>query len=415
MTDTTQKKQPVCDAEAARLLAIQTGGKKHSRIGDALLSALFIGTVFFFAVLFWLLPDRAMSETENRALAGAPKVTVSSILDGKFTADIAVYMADQFPARDFFVTVKAGVETLLGKGGNNGVLIGDGGTLVTREDLPNTDNMKTNLSAIAAFSAYCEAGGIPVTVAITGRTADVLDHTLPAYYGSAYSDRLWDTLQSQANALGVDILNLRDPLRARAKAGEYVYYRTDHHWTTLGAYYGTADILSAMGKTIAPIDTFTRETVSDAFYGTTWSKAGASWIEPDTMEFFRYDGDESYSTSILDLGSERTFPGFYDTDYLTKKDKYSAFISGNRALVRVQAIDGEPRETLLLFKDSFAHAAVPFLAQHYDLIIADLRYYNTKAPVGLLGEYDVDAVLFLYNVDTLTASASQNMLNVGLE
>ncbi len=411
MTDKKTQKIPECDAEAARLLQIQltTGARRGT--GDILLTALFLGAIFVFAILFWLLPDRAMSETENRSLAQAPKVTAERILDGKFTADIAEYMADQFPARDFFVTLKAAAETALGRGGNNGVLFGDGETLVTREDLPNTQNMQTNLAAIAAFSDYCESVGIPALTAITGRTADVLDHTLPAYYGSAYSDRLWETLAEESAAAGVELLNLRDPLRARAEAGEYVYYRTDHHWTTLGAYYGYAAIAEGMGLTPAPLSDFDRRTVSLTFYGTTWSTAGASWIDPDTMEFFRFDGDDAYTTTIVDNGTG--FAGFYDMDYLAKKDKYSAFIGGNNALVTVTKDGGEDRETLLLFKDSFAHAAVPFLAQHYDLVIVDLRYYK-KAPVSLIDEYGIDAVLFLYNVDSLTASASQRLLMASL-
>lgn len=413
MTDKKTQKIPACDAEAARLLAIQLQSGNHRKAGDLLLTALFLGAIFVFAILFWLLPDKAMSERENRTLAQAPKVTVERILDGKFTADIAEYMADQFPARDFFVTLKAAAETALGRGGNNGVLFGTDETLVTREDLPSLDNMKTNLSAIAAFSAYCDSVGVPVTTAITGRNADVLDHTLPAYYGSAYSDRLWTNLQTEADAAGAALLNLRDPLRARAQAGEYVYYRTDHHWTTLGAYYGYAEIAEAMGLTPAPLSDFDRRTVSLTFYGTTWSTAGASWINPDTMEFFRFEGDETYVTSVLDTGNERNFVGFYDLDYLAKKDKYSAFIGGNNALVTVTKDGGEDRDTLLLFKDSFAHAAVPFLAQHYDLIIVDLRYYK-QAPVTLIDEYGIDAVLFLYNVDSLTASASQRLLMASL-
>lgn len=412
MTDKKMQKLPTCDAEAARLLEIQLQSGNYRKAGDLLLTVLFLGAIFVFAILFWLLPDRAMSETENRTLAQAPKVTAERILDGKFTADIAEYMADQFPARDFFVNLKAAAETALGRGGNNGVLFGAGETLVTREDLPSIDNMKTNLSAISAFSAHCESLGIPVTTAITGRTADVLDHTLPAYYGSEYSDRLWAALQTEADGAGVDLLNLRDPLRARAQAGEYVYYRTDHHWTTLGAYYGYAAIAEKMGVTPAPPSDFDRRTVSLTFYGTTWSTAGASWIDPDTMEFFRFDGEDAYTTTIVDDGT--SFTGFYDTDYLAKKDKYSAFIGGNNALVTVTKNGGEGRDTLLLFKDSFAHAAVPFLAQHYDLVIVDLRYYK-KAPVHLIDEHGIDAVLFLYNVTSLTASDSQRLLTASLD
>lgn len=413
MAEEKKLKLPQCDREAARLLSLQLTDAKGRRAGDLALVSLFLAAIFTFAVLFWALPDRESSERENRQLAQIPKVTLERVLDGKFTADIAEYMADQFPGRDFFVTVKALSETALGKGGNNGVLFGAGETLVTREDLPNTDNLRVNLTAIAAFSDWCAAQDIPAVTAVAGRTADVLTHTLPSYYGSVYSDRLWDTLQSEAEAAGLTFVNLRTPLRTRAEDGEYVYYRTDHHWTTLGAYYGYADIAAALGIKAHPLSDFERRTVSLSFLGTTWSTAGASWIDADTMEFFRYEGDDAFTTTIVDDG--RTFAGFYDTDYLPKKDKYSAFIGGNSALVTVTADEpSEERETLLLVKDSFAHAAVPFLARHYDLLIVDLRYYKSRV-TSLVTEYGIDRVLFLYNVDSLTAAASQRMLQAGIE
>lgn len=412
MADKNEKKLPVADREAARLLAIQTNETMHRRVGDLTLIALFLSAIFTFAVLFWVLPDRAVSETENRDLASLPKFTAERLLEGKYTSEIADYMADQFPARDFFVTVSAFWDRVLLRGAHNGILFGEDGTLIPRDNVPNTDNIKTNLEAIDAFASYCKARGIPTLTAITGRTADVLSHTLPDYAGE-YSARLWAALDEAASVYeNANLLLLSEPLKRRAEAGEYVYYRTDHHWTTLGAFYGAAEILSALGKDSLPPASYTREVVSESFTGTAWSTSGAFWTAPDTMEFFRYEGDGAFTTAIVDNGT--SFEGFYDRAYLTKKDKYSAFIGGNHGLVTVTKNGGTDRPTMLLLKDSFAHAAVPFLAEQFDLVIVDLRYYK-KLPVDLPDEYGIDTVLFLYNADTLTASASQRLLTAGLE
>lgn len=405
-------KTPECDREAARLLTIQMGGGKKAQFLDRAFVILFAALLFALAILFWALPDRTFSETENKDLTQLPKFTVERLIDGSYTADIAEYMADQFPGRDFFIRVKAATELALGKGSNNGVLFGEDGTLIPRSETVNKENLRDNLSAIAAFADWCENHGVPATVAISGRSADVLHHTLPDYYGSAYSDALWTAMDEAAADADLPILSLRDPLHERAKAGEYVYYRTDHHWTTLGAYYGSEIILTEMGETIAPLASYTRETASDAFFGTTWSTAGASWIAPDTMEYFRYPGDTDFTTTIVDNGT--SFAGFYDTSYLTKKDKYSSFIGGNNALVTVMKNGGEDRPTLLLIKDSFAHSTVPFLAQHFDLIIVDIRYYK-KSTAALVDEYGVDRMLLLYNIDSLTSSASSVLLRAGLQ
>ena len=146
------REKPVdCDREAARLLQIQTGTGRP-RLADRALIIAFAAFLGAFALLFWLLPDRAASETENRALRERPAFSWKALADGSFTAEFAEYMADQFPARDFFVHLKAASEAALGRGGNNGVLFGRGGTLAARQDTPNLTNLETNLAAAAHFS-----------------------------------------------------------------------------------------------------------------------------------------------------------------------------------------------------------------------------------------------------------------------
>lgn len=402
-------KQPECDREAQRLLALQTNGK-GGRL-DFSLTVLFVGALMILSLLFWILPDKEMSENENRTLAQMPELSLSSIVSGQFMAKIPEYMADQFPGRDFFIYLKASAEAALFRMGNNGVIFAADDTLIPRDDLPNTDTMAENLSDYAAFAAWCEARGIPAVAAIAGRNADVLDDRLPAFYGSEYSDRLFATLDETMRAENITWLNLRTPLRARAQAGEYVYYRTDHHWTTLGAYYAYRELAGFLSVSASPMSDFTPETVSDSFYGTTWSTAGAAWIPPDTMEYYRFADDMEYTTTIVDNGT--SFAGFYDESYLEKKDQYSSFLSGNHGLVTVTRNGAEERETLLLIKDSFAHSVVPFLARHYNLVILDLRYYR-MTPSALVDEYGVDQVLMLYNVDSLTSSKINALLRAGL-
>ena len=405
-------KTPECDREAARLLAIQMGGGKRAKSLDHVFVILFAALILTMSVLFWAIPDRTFSETENKDLTQIPSFTWDALLDGSYTARIADYMADQFPGRDFFIRVKATAEMALGKMGNNGVILGEGGTLIPRSETIHRDNLTKNLSAIAAFTGWCEDHGVPTTTAVAGRSMDVLHHTLPQFYGASYSDALWGTLFQDFSEIDLKILPLKTPLHERAKAGEYVYYRTDHHWTTLGAYYGSEIILAEMGETFAPIESYTREVVSDAFFGTTWSTSGMSWIAPDTMEYFRFAGDTDFTTTIVDDGT--SFAGFYDRSYLIKKDKYSSFIGGNNALVTVRKNGDADRPTLLLVKDSFAHSAVPFLAQHYDLVIVDIRYYK-KSTAALVDEYGADRVLVLYNIDSLTASPDSVLLRAGLD
>jgi len=174
--------------------------------------------------------------------------------------------------------------------------------------------------------------------------------------------------------------------------------------------------MNAYGMEPYPMEHFTRETVSDAFYGTTWSKAGMKWIGPDSMEFFRWEGDDTMVTEIVDNGT--TMDGMYDLSYLEVKDKYSAFIGGNNGRVRIHPADGSPlaktkRETMVLIKDSFGHSLAPFLAAHFDLEIIDLRYYRTSL-FDLVTEIKPERVLVMYNMDSVTNSNSLQMLNLGI-
>jgi hypothetical protein len=184
-----------------------------------------------------------------------------------------------------------------------------------------------------------------------------------------------------------------------------LYYKTDHHWTTLGAYYAYVEIIKSFKEENMeplPLSAFTREIASDEFYGTAWSKAGMKWIPPDVMEYFRYEGDEDFVTAIID--KNESFSGFYDRSYLELKDKYSSFISGNNARVDItkkQNPGDPPRPKMLLAKDSFGHSIAPFLAIHYDLIILDYRYYK-KSAAQLVFDEKIDRVLFLHNLGNLS-------------
>ena len=200
-----------------------------------------------------------------------------------------------------------------------------------------------------------------------------------------------------------------------AQGTDPLYYRTDHHWTTLGAYYAYCEIIKSFGDIDlkpAPLSEFTIEQASDSFYGTTWSKAGMKWIKPDTIEYFRYEGDEDCITKIEDTGT--SFKGFYDRSYLDKKDKYSSFISGNNGRVDITRADGQKREKLLVMKDSFAHSMIPFLARHYDLVILDLRYYSASIAKLVLTE-GISRVLIIGNIDNLCQSVIYGILGYGAD
>lgn len=427
------KKRTMQD-DADELFALQMRVADSAKGSDRVGMALFLAFIFVLGALIFIIPDKEFSEQENRALQQRPqlqsrfdgslieRIQAGKFLDkyfsGDFAEDVGDYYSDQFPARDFFVGLKGVTEIAMLKGENNDVVLGSDGYLLSRMDHPDVDNVIKNYDASAKFAERMAELGVDVTFAAAGRVIDIAENKLPALFPVDVLYRPWDALNDRAAethiAGGADYtdmlyLDLRTPLKAASESGEDVMYRTDHHWTTHGAYLAYVELMKLWGIEALPESAFTVETVSDAFYGTAWRNAGMKWIEPDTMEYYRFDGDEDYTMTIHDDGT--VFDGFYDRSYLEKTDQYSSFISGNHAYVTVEKNGGEDRERLMLVKDSFGHSLAPFLAYHFDLEIIDLRYYKFST-AALVQETGCDRVLILNNMDSLTGASTLGMLGM---
>jgi hypothetical protein len=311
-------------------------------------------------------------------------------------------MADQFPLRDAFVGVKGAAEIALGKRENNSVFV-LGDTLCERFDEVNVSNFDRNLASVDRFISACREKGVTAQFAVFGRAMDMTEIPI---YGREATDEAWKKLD------GHDHVDMRAALAGHE--GEYVYYRTDHHHTTLGAFYAYGYLAPYLGYEANGLDHYVREKATDEFYGTTWSKAGAKWIDPDEIEYFRWDGDEDVTVNITVSSSEtETHKGMYFTEYLEKKDKYASFLE-NSVYGRVDVTSPGEKPKLLVVKDSFAHSLVPFLAEHYDVTMIDPRYYG-KALIELVESEGFDAVLVCCNMDTLSSATPFAKLAIGLD
>jgi len=419
--------RPEKKTDQDKYLDLQLKMSEKTRGSDLATALILIVVIFGFAIWGLLLPDKEKSEQENRFLQQVPQASsqysgtliqrikdnklFDRVLSGDYMEDMTDYLADQFPMRDMFVGIKAFSEIALGKTENNDVVLASDGWLVDREDYASVDNVLTNTAAINLFNAYAKENGIPLTFAVAGKTEDVMLERLPAFYPVSRREELWSTLK--AGAVDLDYVDLRSMVFENKDESAQLYYRTDHHWTTLGAYEAYAALGEQMGYIPYPLSHFTVETVSDSFYGTIWSSSGMKWVEPDTMEYFRYPGDMEYTTEIVDAGV--TYSGFYDRAFVEQKDKYSSFLSGNNSVVKVRAPEGtEDREKLLILKDSFAHSAVPFLALHYDIDMLDLRYYNKSTVASYVSDNGIDRVLVLCGIESLTDAPTFAVVAAGV-
>lgn len=392
---------------------------------DITVTVIFLTLILGLGVSFWVIPDRDFSPEENRPLQTLPEFSVKDWLEGLTSSRLIAYYSDQFPLRNGWLNVHAMGELGSLRGESNGVLVGDNGQLAVRRfdayvsrlerledtDYYCTDHVEQGLNALVSLNGTLKQRGIPLAVLLPPRTIDVTVGDFP--YPSDISDRLDATIQSTLKEGGVNSVELMQTFRAMHNAGEYVYYRTDHHWTTKGAYTAYKAVMEAwgMGDQILPESAFTIREIPD-FYGTTHSRAGLSFIPPDTLEIWEAADGSDIRYTVFELNGEEVKTviesGFISEAYLTEKDKYGAFLDGTHRMLFIidseAAARGESRPRLLLARDSFASSMVPFLARHFDICMVNLSGGMTNLS-ELATAYNCTRVLVVCNRENLITSS----------
>ena len=362
---------------------------------------VFLAFIFAFFILNTALPDREFSEQENRSLQQRPAFSFDELFSGQYTKDFETYTTDQFTLRDEWITLKAASELALGKRQNNGMFLCDGGTIIEPYEAPEDGKLEANMEALNKLVANTDAD---VYFALIPGKSDIWAHMLPQNAPRDSEKAAIDYCYSLSDAVNVDIYG-----KLEEHSGEYIYYRTDHHWTTLGAYYGFSALAESMGLDCPDISEYGgRETVSEEFYGTSWSSSGFSWVEPDSMEIFV---TEPEGLEITNYPQGSPVEGqLYDWSRLEVKDKYSFFYGGNTPLLEIETgVEGAP--SLLILRDSYMDSLSPFLLESYSRIhILDLRYYRASLS-DYIAQNGFDDVLVCYSIDNF--STDSNILLLG--
>ena len=332
-------------------------------------------------------PAERMSVTENRLLAEAPAFSVEALANGSYAAEWDTYATERFPGRSALRAVRATVELAAGKGEVNGVILGRDGSLLRRHTA-NLAVLEKNRRALARVEQQAATAGCPLTVAIAPRRIDACAAQLPAPYRTGREASLYAAVREAL---------LTALLLSGFEEGEW--FRTDHHWQAAGAYRAYVALAAELGYEAHALSTFTPQTVSESFLGTADAAAGIPGIVPDAITLLRYEGDEAFSVKME--GKSAPFAGLYDMERLQTRDGYGVFLGGNYGTLTVDLGEGDQRPTLLLVKDSFANALIPFLARHYRIVAVDPRYGRPDMNT-LLAE--TDKALVLCGLQTLTES-----------
>ena len=214
-----------------------------------------------------------------------------------------------------------------------------------------------------------------------------LPFSAPTYDEQKMYDSVAEAMGDLADSVMIPVAQMLEAHRE-----EEIYYRNDHHWTTLGAWYGYQAFLSACGEDESKADAkheFVK--VSTDFLGTSYAKVHQA-SRRDTIE--AYEPDTKFDI-VYNLG-ETDLTTLYDPSFLGTDDEYSYFTGGNQAIIQIRG--GEKNgKTLLVMKDSFANCMVPFLAEDYEnVVVVDLRQLNVGCQ-AILQSFRPTDVLILYN------------------
>ena len=365
-----------------------------------IMGILFAILLLIFMIFSLVKPDRSFSEKENRVLSSRPGFDLSQIASGNYETQYDTYVNDQFPLRDLWITLKAGTDRLMGKVEANGVYLGKSGYLMEEFKAPDQAQYNATVKAMTTFAQ--KHSDLKQYALIAPNSVNILSDKLPAFAPVQNQNSWLNNLADSLTQAGVTFIDVRNTFKDHKM--EDLYYHTDHHWTTQGAYYAYLQAAEKMGIDTSS-DTYDKAPVTRTFQGTLSAKSGFRSGETDEIDVFLPTGENMLSSVVNYVDEQKKTASFYDTEKLDTRDKYALFFGGNHAQIKIST-PTETDTTLLVLKDSYANSFVPFLAQHYrKIVMIDPRYYYGDLE-QLIQVENVHEVLYLYNANTFFADTS---------
>ncbi|WP_160673261.1 DHHW family protein [Clostridium sp. C8-1-8] len=357
---------------------------------------------FLYIVLIILLkvitPVKVFSDQENRELQVMPSFSLETLKSGSYTKDFENFIADQFPKRDFWISIKSEVEEAMGKKENNGVYKGKDGYLIQKFKGSTDEDTKEKLLAIN--NLFNNAKNTNKYFMLVPNSIEILKDKLPFSAPMEDQEKYIRKVEEQLNK-DVKVIDVNETMKR--KKSEYIYYKTDHHWTTDGAYYAYEKFVNALGLKVFNKNDFDIKTVTNSFFGTSYSKGGYKDVLPDSIKLYIPKDVTNYTVEDSDSKNKRS--SLYQFDNLNKKDKYSIFFGGNHPLVKIST-EAKTNRKIMIIKDSYANSFVPFLIPHYsEIYMVDPRYFDSSV-MELIENNKINDVLFLYNAISFSEDVS---------
>lgn len=351
----------------------------------------FTTIIYIVTIISFIDKDKIFSEFENRNLKTNVRFSINKFVNGSFQEEYEEYINDQFPLRNQWISIKSLNEYLLGKIENNGIIYGENKWLFEKFTSLNKVKLSNNINAINQFSKKYDKS---VSVMIVPNSYEIYSEDLPRGLYQIEQEKIIKGLYS--NLIYSNNINLLD--KFKNEKNNYIYYKTDHHWTTYGAYLAYCSFIESIGMKPINLNYYNSNEIS-GFYGSYFSKAKPFNISSDIIKYYDFEGLE------MNILGEEVYNSIYDFSKINSRDKYSMFIRGNNALTIIDNKNLKNGKKILVIKDSFANSLVPFLTQNFEEVhVIDLRSFNIKIS-NYMEENDFDNILVLYNFINLATDS----------
>ena len=381
--------------------------KKRVNVFNLMVCVVFFAMLLTFSVATVVLPKESFSDIENKSLQSWPKFSAKNLFIGDFTDKVETYISDHFAGRVSWISLKSKFEYALGKREQKGIYILNN-RLIEKVGEPDYTEIDRSIESINKFAA--DNPDTAVYMMLVPTSAEFYKNEIPAYNPNLdqkeFIDYVYGGLEN--SIVPIDVYS-----SLKANANDYIYYRTDHHWTSKGAYLAYKAAGTQMGYTPLDESQYDIEHASSSFKGTFYSKTLFDGVEDDVIDYYYPNvADRNVTMEIItDVTAEPArYDSMYMREYLDVKDKYASFLGPNSPIVKLKSNNPDGRK-LLVIKDSYAHCYAPFLTANYsEVTLLDLRYIQISyKQVVDVSKYD--QVLFMYNVSSFSTDSNIKKLS----
>ncbi len=375
--------------------------KKRQKIASAM---IFLALIAVMPIIFISSDKKDFSQEENRSLAQSPKLSFSAVSDKSYMSDMDSFLSDNFPFRISWVKTKKSIDIILGREIINKIYISDN-MLLEKLPEPNYDEVNKSIEAINKFAE--KYSGTKVSFMLVPTSAQIYSDNLPKFAPQQEQfDFITDTNSKYSS--DVSIIDIYDTMIKERE--NYIYYRTDHHWTSYGAYCAYRRAAANLGYKAVGFEKFDIEHVSNDFRGTFYNKCLYDGVDKDIIDIYSFANGNKVTEVIMNDGiNEKMAEDIYFREYLDSGDKYCVFLGNNQAYMNIKT-NSLNKKKILVIKDSYANSFIPFLVNHYsEITVLDPRYIKTS-----IREYvnpdNFDQTLFLYNASTFAEDTNVKMV-----